>query len=231
MKHRNVTSGRKDGNTQGQLLIFRPEDFKQGVTNTPGKEIKNAPLTEVEKATVRCLQNLLLDRAQLYYVRMRKELKDPCVKELSRQAGILAELEIWPNGDNWTWPGERRHKALQIGINVVLQFLKKSEPDPEKTECMQWAGYARWVIARLGRLNELLRTGNLDEFFKRCRDERGVFAHEKNPEGGRRAGRTILRPHWPNRTHEFLAVEKEWKKENGQMKKEESRTIQEPVLQ
>ncbi len=210
--------GRSIRNHAGQFRLFMPEQLSKQIVDVTkidanGRLVTTAPLVEMEKATVSRLRNLLIDKAQLYYYNMKKELNNPLVK----QYGLHFQLQMWPNGENWTWPSENMHLHIQKRIkSIVLQPY-----ETKKAACLKWANYDRWVIMKLGRLDELLRTGNLDEFFNRCHTAEGVFRLEKK-KPKEDANRSILKPHWPNRTHEFLALEKEWKKENGQMNKKEN---------
>jgi hypothetical protein len=63
--------------TVGQFRLFMPEQLlrQPGVVvrmNEDKTRTGTAPLTEMETAAVRCLRNLILDKAQLYCERMRK---------------------------------------------------------------------------------------------------------------------------------------------------------------
>lgn len=181
------------------------------------------PLVETGKPAVEAMRNVLFGAALEQYKLMLQELEKPILKYVS-----LPSLRRWPLPEQWDWPVGSVQADLYKDLHNALRLLYPYET--KKREILRWANYHLWVLTKLSRLDELLRTGNLDEFFRRCHDERGMFALERKHEEDKKIGRTLLTPHWLNRKHEFLALEKEWKKETGQMKKKEKEQIEEPVI-
>ncbi|VVB57588.1 Uncharacterised protein [uncultured archaeon] len=197
-----------------QLVLFTTEQLsllknqKNAGAGNRGLGTSGLPSVEkLEKPLIRALRGVLVREAKFYYGRMLKELDDPLVREFH----FWVNLATWPKDEQWNWPSGRMHQNLRNKIVYVRNNLQPGRT--KKQACLSWAELESKIIERLGGLDEMLRTGKLDEFFSRCRSKEGEFAFGKpdNPEGHKGERRAVPTPHYLNQMAEFRALEKEWK--------------------
>ena len=186
----------------GQPTLFDLKTDKT-LSKTINRLTRAEPVVYQQTPAVSAMRRVLFETAKEYYKNLIFELERPIMKY--EIMGFLS-LREWPVPGEWEWPTARQRSVLKWEYDRAAAGIPRHQT--KKTAIMRWVHYDIWVLNKLAKMDELLRTGQTDEFIKLTQNPKGEFKLKRPPQ--QVPGRTLIKPHFPNQTHEYFVLKKEW---------------------